>query len=143
MLGKPVHDDQQHEGPPAVRGCGRPARAADHFSFTNLGDGNSGFFQISGSGSTLQFVAVPEPGTLALLAAAIACGQPGEPASTVRRVDKLLKPLGEGEGIAGRPGGVDQADTEHVAEVRFVFVTKRRELHLHERLKRNHSVGTK
>ncbi len=36
------------------------------FSYTNLGPGNSGSFQVTGS--TLQFVVVPEPATLTLLA---------------------------------------------------------------------------
>ncbi len=40
--------------------------AASDFSYQNLGGGNTGTFQISG-GSTLQFVVVPEPTTLALL----------------------------------------------------------------------------
>ncbi len=42
------------------------------FSYTNLGGSNTGSFQISGS--TLQFVAVPEPAALALLAAGGAIG---------------------------------------------------------------------
>lgn len=40
--------------------------AAPDFSYTNLGGANTGSFQISGS--TLQFVAVPEPASLAILA---------------------------------------------------------------------------
>jgi autotransporter-associated beta strand protein len=42
--------------------------AETDFDYTNLGGGNTGSFQISGT--TLQFVVVPEPATLAL----VACG---------------------------------------------------------------------
>lgn len=42
---------------------------ANDFSYTNLGGGNTGTFQISSS--TLQFVVVPEPATLALLASGV------------------------------------------------------------------------
>jgi hypothetical protein len=42
--------------------------AQTDFSYTNLGGGNTGSFQISGT--TLQFIAVPEPAALAL----VACG---------------------------------------------------------------------
>jgi len=38
---------------------------ASDFSYTNLGGGNTGTFQINGN--TLQFVAVPEPSALAFL----------------------------------------------------------------------------
>ncbi len=46
------------------------ASDASDFSYTNLGGGNTGTFQITGS--TLQFIAVPEPATIALLGAGVA-----------------------------------------------------------------------
>lgn len=44
--------------------------------------------------------------------------------------------------IAGRPGRVDQADLEHVAEMGLVLVAVGRELHPHQRHERQHPVGT-
>ncbi len=50
---------------------GTTSFSAGNFSFTNLGGGNTGAFQITG-GDTLQFVAVPEPATAALIGTGIA-----------------------------------------------------------------------
>ena len=52
----------------------------------------------------------------------------------LRRVDQLLQAGGQPRRIAGRPGRVDQADLEHVAEMGLVLVAVGRELHPHERL---------
>ncbi len=60
---------------------------ASDFSYTNLGPGNSGSFQITGS--TLQFVAVPEPAAIGVLGAgvgllALRLARRGRPRSSVR-----------------------------------------------------------
>ena len=46
--------------------------------------------------------------------------------SAVRVGQQLLQPRPQDGGDAGCRGGVDQADVDHIAEMRAVFVAKRR-----------------
>ena len=53
----------------------------------------------------------------------------------------MLEAIGEVGGEAGRPGVVDEADFEHVAEVRAVFVTEGGQLHPDEGLEGQDAKG--
>jgi hypothetical protein len=53
----------------------------------------------------------------------------------VGRIDQMLQALGELRSESRGPGVVDEADVEHVAEMRAIFVAEGCQFHTHKRLK--------